>query len=446
MHAYGRNLVFMVLLALSSSLSHAQSGTGPYNTAVGAASLFNNTTGGGNTAIGYQALFDNTTGSANTGIGVNALFSNTEGHWNTAIGPNALYFNRTASWNTAIGSYALHSNTGAWNTALGGSALQTNTTGESNTAVGGQALLSNLTGRENTAVGVNSLYANRQGSWNAAFGSGALSSNTSGELNTAVGTSALRDNTTGISNTAVGAQAMICTTTGGDNTAVGRDALECNTGGSGNVAVGVRALLFNQAGSGNIAIGRYAGVYATGDFNIYIGNNGVGGESNTMRIGFQQEQSKVFVAGIRGTTTGLNDAVPVVLDSNGQLGTINSSRRFKEDIQDMGDGSRALLRLRPVTFRYTQRFADGEKPVQFGLIAEEVAEAMPELVVRDVDGRPETVKYQLLAPMLLNEFQKQQRTIEAQTERLAVQDAALESLSRQLADLQARLARLEQRP
>ena len=130
---------------------------------------------------------------------------------------------------------------------------------------------------------------------------------------------------------------MICTTTGVENTAVGRDALECNTGGSGNVAVGVQALLFNQIGSDNIAIGRHAGVFATGDFNIYIGNNGVGGESNTIRIGFKPEQTKTFLAGIRGTTTGMNDAVPVVIDSNGQLGTINSSQRFKEDIHDMGD-------------------------------------------------------------------------------------------------------------
>jgi hypothetical protein len=236
---------------------------------------------------------------------------------------------------------------------------------------------------------------------------------------------------------------MICTTTGVENTAVGRDALECNTGGSGNVAIGVRSLLFNQTGSANIAIGRHAGVFATGDFNIYIGNNGVGGESNTIRIGFNPEQTKTFVAGIRGTTTGINDAVPVVIDSNGQLGTINSSQRFKEDIHDMGDLSRALLQLRPVRFRYTQPFADGEKPVQFGLIAEEVVEVIPELVARDANGQPETVKYQLLAPILLNEFQKQQRTIKAQTQQIAAQAAAIESQASQLAELQAQLTHLE---
>jgi hypothetical protein len=139
----------------------------------------------------------------------------------------------------------------------------------------------------------------------------------------------------------------------------------------------------------------------------------------------------------------MNDAVPVVIDSNGQFGTINSSQRFKEDIYDMGDVSSTLLQLRPVTFRYTQPFADGEKPVQFGLIAEEVAEVIPELVTLDTDGQPETVKYQLLAPLLLNEVQKQQRTIETQTQQIAAQAAAIESQASQLADLKTRLARLE---
>src|SRR5207249_11415946 len=176
-------------------------------------------------------------------------------------------------------------------------------------------------------------------------------------------------------------------------------------------AVGVRALLFNQTGSDNIAIGRNAGVYTTGDLNIDIGNNGMTGESRAIRIGF--DQTSTFIAGIRGRTTGVNDAVAVVIDSNGQLGTINSSRRFKEDIRDLGDASRAILKLRPVTFRYSQPFADGGKPTQFGLIAEEVAEVMPELVARDASGQPETVKYQTLVPLLLNELREQQQTIDA---------------------------------
>ena len=122
-----------------------------------------------------------------------------------------------------------------------------------------------------------------------------------------------------------------------------------------------------------------------------------------------------------------------MVDSNGNLGTVSSSRRYKEDIQDMRDASDGLLRLRPVTFRYKEPFGDGSKPVQYGLIAEEVAEVYPDLVARSADGQIETVKYQLLDSMLLNELQKQNTTIAAQKEqirsleeRLARVEAALE--------------------
>jgi hypothetical protein len=121
---------------------------------------------------------------------------------------------------------------------------------------------------------------------------------------------------------------------------------------------------------------------------------------------------------VRSVTTGKNDAIPVVIDSNGQLGTVSSSQRFKEDIRDMGDSSRALLRLRPVTFRYRKSFDDGSKPIQYGLIAEEVAEAFPDLVARSADGRIETVKYQMLDALLLNEVQRQEAEIRALKERL----------------------------
>jgi hypothetical protein len=114
-----------------------------------------------------------------------------------------------------------------------------------------------------------------------------------------------------------------------------------------------------------------------------------------------------------------------LIDSNGQLGTVSSSRRYKEGIQDMGDSSNGLMRLRPVTFRYNKPFDDGSKPIQYGLIAEEVAEVYPDLVARSADGQIETVKYQLLDPMLLNELQKQQAHIRSLEERLAKLEAAL---------------------
>ena len=117
-------------------------------------------------------------------------------------------------------------------------------------------------------------------------------------------------------------------------------------------------------------------------------------------------------------TTANANAVAVLIDSAGQLGTISSSRRFKEDIQDMGEMSRRLLRLRPVTFRYKQASADGSKPLQYGLIAEEVAEVFPELVAYDKDGQPTTVFYHIMPSLLLNELQQQQSQIAAQQERI----------------------------
>jgi Chaperone of endosialidase len=167
----------------------------------------------------------------------------------------------------------------------------------------------------------------------------------------------------------------------------------------------------NTGGGHNIAIGDGAGGSATsGDYNIYIGNVGVVSEGSTLRIG-DTNQLKTFISGVRGGTTFHNDAIAVLVDSAGQLGTVSSSREVKEDIVDMNDASERVMKLRPVTFRYRKPFADGSKPVQFGLIAEEVAETFPELAVRSSDGKIETVKYHLIPVLLLNELQRQQQEI-----------------------------------
>jgi len=159
---------------------------------------------------------------------------------------------------------------------------------------------------------------------------------------------------------------------------------------------------------------------------------------------FGPTYSSFFVAPVRGVTTGNNDAVPVVIDSNGQLGTVSSSRRFKEDIQDMGDTSSGLLRLRPVTFRYKQPFVDGSKPVQYGLVAEEVAEVYPDLVAHSADGQIETVKYQVLDSMLLNELQKEHQQVQQQTEKISLQTEELSLQTEEIRSLQTRLSALEQ--
>lgn len=323
---------------------------------------------GFNTAEGQNALFGLTTGVANTGVGWYSLWSNTDGSYNTAVGAGTLLFN--------IGD-------------------QTTFEGVDNTAVGAAALLFNTTGTDNTATGAVALLNNTGGSNNTATGSFALQANTTGNLNTATGLLALFSNTTGIGNTAEGGSALILNTTGGGNTAIGVSALNSNTTGNGNIAVG------SAAGHD----------LTTGDQNIVIGNpNAVAGESNTMRIG-GNSQTRAFIAGIRGVATGNNDAVNVVIDSDGQLGTVSSSRRFKKEIKPMDTASEAILALKPVTFHYK---SDKTNRSEFGLIAEEVAEINPDLVVRDEKGEIYTVRYEAVNAMLLNEFLKEHRTVQEQ--------------------------------
>lgn len=176
---------------------------------------------------------------------------------------------------------------------------------------------------------------------------------------------------------------------------------------------------------------------------IFIGTEGNGSVPSdfigTIQIGVQGLQTSFIVAGVSGTTTGVADALPVVIDSNGQLGTISSSQRFKEDIQDMGDASSDLLRLRPVTFRYKQAYKDGSKPIDYGLIAEEVADVYPDLVVRNKDGEIQTVQYQKLTPMLLNEVQKLHADLDQQNQRAQQQDETIRQLQDRLAALEALL-------
>jgi len=159
-------------------------------------------------------------------------------------------------------------------------------------------------------------------------------------------------------------------------------------------------------------------------------------DNGAIRIGTQDtnpiNQTSFFAAGIRGVTTGNNDAIPIVIDSDGQLGTVSSSRRFKEDIHDMDTVSSGLMRLRPVTFRYQKPFADGSKPIQYGLIAEEVADVYPDLVAHSADGRIETVKYQVLDSMLLNELQKEHKQVQEQAETIRVLEARLAVLEKAL--------------
>ena len=375
----------------------------------------------------------------NTCYGTDVLFSNTTGNLNSGFGYQALYSNELASGNTASGYSALYSNTvGTVNTASGALALYSNTLGHWNTASGAETLYSNTTGAANTAGGYRALYSNTSAYFNTATGHMALFNTTTGEINTASGASALYSNSTGYYNTATGVSALHNNTTGYYNTASGVDALSSNSTGSKNTASGVSAL-FNATGSRNVALGYNAGYnITTGANNIVIGAGqpGRSDDSGVIRIGTNTLQNKAFMAGIRGVTTGRANAVPVIVDANGQLGTISSSRRVKEDIQPMGSISERLLDLRPVTYRYKQAYEDGGKPLQFGLVAEEVAQVFPELVVYNEDGEPETVSYHLLATLLLNEYQKEHSASQARANELA-------HLKEQMTAMAAAIARLE---
>ena len=348
----------------------------------------------GNTAEGENALFSLTSGFANTAIGSNALNSNTSGKFNTAVGGLALASNTTGTYNVANGFDALNANTtGTSNTANGGSALFYNTTGSYNTANGSSALTFNTIGSSNTANGYSALYANTNGHDNTADGVIALLNNTIGSYNTADGRGALYSNTSGGLNTATGATALLHNRSGNLNTAEGRSALYNNTTGGNNTALGASAG-FNLT---------------TGSNNIEIGNVGVAAESNTIRIGTQGTQTATYVAGIRGATAAAGVAVFVA--ANGRLGTVTSSQRFKEQIRPMDKASEILLALKPVTFRYKHAL-DPEGIRQFGLVAEEVEKVNPDLVARDEEGKPYTVRYEAVNAMLLNEFLKEHRKVE----------------------------------
>ena len=310
---------------------------------------------GGNTAEGQNALLSLTTGTYNTAVGLFSLLSNTEGGFNTAVGAGTLLANN-AQQNTAIGAGALLSNdTGVKNTANGTFALFNNTSGDSNTATGVGALFNNSAGFSNTANGYNALLSNTTAGDNTAIGTTALFSNTTGEFNTAVGSQTLRDNVTGDSNTAIGDSAG-----------------------------------FNITGSGNVCIG--AGV------------NGVAGESNITRI--------------RNVYESVATERAVYVTSDNRIGTLSSSRRYKEQIKPMEKASEAIHELRPVSFRYKKEI-DPTRSLSFGLIAEEVASVSPDLVTPDREGKPETVRYEAVNAMLLNEFLKEHRKVQEQANTIA---------------------------
>jgi hypothetical protein len=399
---------------------------GSYNTAIGSQALYSNTSGLFQTAVGYQALFHSNSGG-NTAIGVQALY-NSQGGFNAAVGEQALFSNTTGDGNVAVGDEALYGNTtGELNVAIGELALPGNTTGSANIAIGSNALFYNRTGDSNTAIGVVALWRNTTGSSNTGVGESALhggDDGITGNGNTAGGAFALSGDTTGNNNTASGYNALFNNTTGDRNTGIGYEALYNNSSGVDNTAVGPFAL-FNNTGANNAAFGAAAGVnVATASNVICIGTGG------------RDVNNSCFIGHIRGVTTANADAVPVLIDSQGQLGTASSSRRFKKEIQPMDKASEAILALSPVTFHYK---SDTTNTAQFGLIAEEVAEVNADLVVRDAEGGIYTVRYDAVNAMLLNEFLKEHRKVQDLEKGMAAVTAQLKEQAAQIQKVSAHL-------
>ena len=326
-------------------------------------------------------------------------------------------------FNTAEGTKALFSrSTGSANTAVGWFSLGSLTTGSFNTATGAGALLFN-TADQNTAFGAAALLFNTIGANNVAIGAQALVFNIDGDFNTAVGTQALSSNTIGLSNTAVGAGALFS-----------------NTEGNQNVAIGTGALFSNTTGILNIALGWNAGRdLTTGNNNIDIFNTGEAGDDGTIRIGSTSLQTATYIAGISGATT--SGGVAVFVDTDGKLGTLTSSARFKDEIKPMDKASEAILALKPVTFRYKKE-VDPKSVPQFGLVAEDVEKVNADLVVRDEKGKPYSVRYEAINAMLLNEFLKEHKAFVEEHRTVQEQGTTIARLQKQIEALTAGLQKV----
>ena len=397
------------------------------------------------------------TGSGNTGIGTFALAGDTSGSWNTANGESALYFNTIGTNNIALGYLAGYNITTGNNNIdignagmagddstirIGDPAVHTATfiAGTINGDGGGVTNLNaaQLSGPVSLAQLPSSVVTNNE----TGVTLGNVTINGSFNLPPLTTTSNLiyAGNDLLLYNDAsqnlfVGDSAGNEPLTGDGNTGIGASALSSVTSGSDNTANGFKALYSNMTGTSNIALGYLAGYnITTGNNNIDIGNQGTSSENNVIRIGGHQQAT--YVVGIYGSTASGGTAVYV--SSSGQLGTTTSSRRFKQDIQPMSDASDVLLALHPVTFRYKPEI-DPQGIPQFGLVAEEVAQVDPDLIVRGQDGQPYSVRYEQVNAMLLNEFLKEHRKVEAQ-------NAQIQVLAQSVAELKAAVEKLNQKP
>jgi hypothetical protein len=440
------------LLVIAPATSFAQN-----NTNYGTDALKYNTTGHDNSAFGNQTLRNNETGTYLTGFGHQSLVGSYHSHENTGMGALSVSGSGgstvTGFGNAGFGSEALDGISGGYsNTATGYQALKMNGGGWANTAMGAASLKNNTLGRENTTVGATSMQLNLTGNGNTAAGMGALRNSTAGSFNTMIGggklaTDAAASNSS--SNTVHGVFAL-SQGSGNQQVVYGHSAMLNGKGGQWNTAIGAETLKI-CGGRGNIAIGRLAGDNIINEnYNIFIGARGRVAEGRNIQIGQPAFQKQAYLAGVHNATSAAG--VRVFVNASGKLGTLTSSRKFKTDIADMDSASEVLRKLRPVTFHYKPDI-DNAQIAQFGLIAEEVADASPDLVARDEHGDIYTVRYEAVNAMLLNEFQKQHQRVKAQDAQkpdiksqleeqkgiIESQEQKLQELSRRATELMARM-------
>jgi len=446
---------------------------------LGAGSGVNNSGKNSNTAVGIESLHSNTSGSNNSGFGDSTLFANTTGSGNIALGTSSLARNTTGYSNIAIGYQSLRSNTGGYgNLAIGNQALKFNSNTSGEIAIGSQALYDDTAGSDNIAIGTDALSGNRDGGGNVAIGEIGLTDNTSGNFNISIGFDVLNNNTiganneaighyalgwnhidsflvaigdsalvndgwsftqqsiatldSGTANTAVGSKALARTSTGAYNTGMGYHVLFSNFTGYRNTALGYLALFQNSNGSDNTAIGSSAGPTSSNLNNTTaLGSGAQASASNQVVLG-NGNVTSLYCQGAYAATTA-NSANLVVL-STGQIARSTSSARYKTNIHDLDINTGLLYDLRPVS--YTSKI-DGKE--YFGLVAEDVAQVLPELAeyarARDVipgstsDALiPDAVKYPMLSVLLLEELKKEHSQVEAQKQINADLERRLEVL------------------
>jgi hypothetical protein len=336
-------------------------------------------------------------------------------NFTTAEGCGALNLLTTGAGNTGLGWYALFTDdAGAFNTGVGAGALLSNTS-DSNTAVGAAALLLNATGSLNCAVGTDAMVFNTDGSDNNAFGAFALQNNVSGFFNNAHGRFALTSST-GDENNAFGDDSMFSVTTGSQNTAIGDDSLDDCIDGSSNIAVG------DEAGTG-----------------IVHGSNIIMIGVSEVSSAFGEADDTTYINHIFGEPVGVGPGQAVFVDSDGVLGFTVSSRRVKHDIKPMDKASEALYALKPVTFKYN---SDKSGMTCFGLIAEDVAEVNPQLVLRDKKGEVSSVRYEQINSMLLNEFLKEHKKVEEQQASISQLKSEMQTMVAQLKEQAAQIQKV----